>query len=43
LIASRSAHQHYAALHPDQPYIMFNHAPKVEHLKQAFPELYMEK
>jgi len=36
-------HQNYAALHPDQPYIMFNDAPKVEHLKQAFPELYMGK
>jgi peptide-methionine (S)-S-oxide reductase len=36
-------HQNYAALHPYQPYIMFNDAPKVEHLKQAFPELYMGK
>jgi peptide-methionine (S)-S-oxide reductase len=36
-------HQNYAALHPDQPYIMFNDAPKVEHLKQAFPELYTGK
>jgi peptide-methionine (S)-S-oxide reductase len=36
-------HQNYAALHPDQPYIMFNDAPKVEHLKQEFPELYLGK
>ena len=36
-------HQNYAARHPDQPYILFNDAPKVEHLKQAFPELYMGK
>jgi peptide-methionine (S)-S-oxide reductase len=36
-------HQNYAALHPDQPYIMFNDAPKVTHLKQAFPELYTGK
>jgi peptide-methionine (S)-S-oxide reductase len=33
-------HQNYAALHPNQPYIMFNDAPKVEHLRQEFPELY---
>ena len=33
-------HQNYAALHPNQPYIVFNDAPKVERLKQQFPELY---
>jgi peptide-methionine (S)-S-oxide reductase len=36
-------HQNYAALHPNQPYIMFNDAPKVEHLKQEFPDLYTGK
>ena len=36
-------HQNYAALHPNQPYIMFNDAPKVEHLKQQFPDLYVSK
>ena len=36
-------HQNYAALHPNQPYILFNDAPKVEHLKQEFPELYTGK
>jgi peptide-methionine (S)-S-oxide reductase len=36
-------HQNYAALHPNQPYIMFNDAPKVEHLKQQFPDLYAGK
>lgn len=36
-------HQNYAALHPNQPYIMFNDAPKVEHLKQEFPGLYKTK
>lgn len=36
-------HQNYAALHPEQPYIRFNDAPKVEHLKQEFPELYRGK
>jgi peptide-methionine (S)-S-oxide reductase len=33
-------HQNYAALHPNQPYIYFNDAPKVEHLKQNLPDLY---
>lgn len=36
-------HQNYAALHPNQPYIVFNDAPKVEHLKQQFPDMYTEK
>jgi peptide-methionine (S)-S-oxide reductase len=36
-------HQNYAALHPNQPYIFFNDAPKVEHLKQEFPDLYTGK
>jgi peptide-methionine (S)-S-oxide reductase len=36
-------HQNYAAMHPTQPYIMFNDAPKVEHLRQEFPDLYTGK
>lgn len=36
-------HQNYAAMHPNQPYIMFNDAPKVEHLRQEFPNLYTGK
>ncbi|HTW59315.1 MAG TPA: peptide-methionine (S)-S-oxide reductase MsrA [Terriglobales bacterium] len=36
-------HQNYAALHPDNPYIMFNDAPKVAHLKQEFPDLYTNR
>jgi peptide-methionine (S)-S-oxide reductase len=36
-------HQNYATLHPNQPYIMFNDAPKVEHLRQEFPDLYTAK
>ncbi len=36
-------HQNYAALHPNQPYIVFNDAPKVAHLKQEFPQVYIEK
>jgi peptide-methionine (S)-S-oxide reductase len=35
-------HQHYMALHPYQPYIVFNDAPKVAHLRKAFPALYRE-
>jgi len=41
--AAEGYHQNYAALHPNQPYIMFNDAPKVEHLKQEFPALYVGK
>ena len=36
-------HQNYAALHPNQPYIFYNDAPKVEHLRQQFPDLYTAK
>jgi len=41
--AAEAYHQNYAALHPNQPYIVFNDAPKVEHLKQEFPALYTGK
>jgi len=40
---AESYHQDYAALHPDQPYIYFNDAPKVDHLKREFPDLYTGK
>jgi peptide-methionine (S)-S-oxide reductase len=36
-------HQNYAETHPNQPYIMFNDAPKVVALRKLFPELYTEK
>ncbi len=36
-------HQDYATRHPDQPYIVFNDAPKVAHLRQQFPDLYKGK
>jgi len=36
-------HQNYATLHPNQPYIVINDAPKVEHLRQQFPDLYTGK
>ena len=38
--AAEGYHQNYATLHPDNPYIAINDAPKVEHLRQEFPELY---
>lgn len=36
-------HQNYFANHPNQPYIVFNDAPKVAHLRQEFPNLYTGK
>ena len=35
-------HQDYATLHPEQPYIVYNDAPKVENLKRVFPALWRE-
>jgi len=36
-------HQDYAAHHPNNPYIVFNDAPKVARLHQQLPELYASK
>ena len=36
-------HQDYATRHPDNPYIAYNDAPKVAHLRQQFPDLYTGK
>jgi peptide-methionine (S)-S-oxide reductase len=33
-------HQDYARRHPSDLYIVYNDAPKVEHLQKEFPELY---
>lgn len=33
-------HQNYFNLHPNNPYIVINDAPKVRHLKQLFPDMY---
>jgi peptide-methionine (S)-S-oxide reductase len=33
-------HQNYLALHPYQPYIVFNDMPKLERLRNQFPSLY---
>jgi peptide-methionine (S)-S-oxide reductase len=36
-------HQNYLALHPTQPYIVYNDLPKLAQLKQQFPERYVAK
>ena len=36
-------HQDYLALHPTQPYIVFNDLPKLANLKTQFPDLYTGK
>lgn len=36
-------HQDYATLHPNNPYIYYNDLPKIENLKQMFPDLYRDK
>jgi len=40
---AESHHQNYAKLHPMDPYIVFNDAPKVANLKKEFPEIYSGK
>lgn len=37
---AESYHQDYAKLHPHNPYIAVNDAPKVEHLREEFPDLF---
>ena len=36
-------HQDYAKLHPHNPYIAINDAPKVDHLRQQLPDLYRDR
>ena len=36
-------HQDYAEHHPYEPYIAINDLPKLDHLKQTLPELYVGK
>jgi peptide-methionine (S)-S-oxide reductase len=36
-------HQDYASIHPNNPYIMLNDAPKVSNLRKQFPQLYAGK
>jgi peptide-methionine (S)-S-oxide reductase len=33
-------HQNYATVHPNDPYIVYNDAPKVANLRREFPDLY---
>jgi peptide-methionine (S)-S-oxide reductase len=41
--AAEGYHQNYATLHPDNPYIVYNDAPKVANLRREFPDLYSGK
>ena len=36
-------HQNYATVHPNDPYIVYNDAPKVANLRREFPELWSGK
>ena len=36
-------HQNYLALHPNEPYIVYNDLPKLEALKAQFPALYTKR
>ncbi|HSM97571.1 MAG TPA: peptide-methionine (S)-S-oxide reductase MsrA [Gallionella sp.] len=38
--AAEEHHQNYLALHPYQPYIIFNDMPKLKRLQEQFPALY---
>jgi peptide-methionine (S)-S-oxide reductase len=39
--AAEDYHQNYLALHPTQPYIVYNDMPKLDLLKRRLPELYV--
>ncbi len=39
---AESYHQDYATVHPDEPYIRYNDAPKVAQLAKQFPNLYRQ-
>jgi peptide-methionine (S)-S-oxide reductase len=38
--AAEAYHQNYLALHPTEPYIVYNDLPKLDALKRQFPALY---
>ncbi len=38
--SAEAYHQNYFEQHPNDPYIVYNDAPKVANLKREFPELY---
>jgi peptide-methionine (S)-S-oxide reductase len=37
------AHQDYVARHPRAPYVVVNDAPKLDHLRRLFPDLYRNR
>jgi peptide-methionine (S)-S-oxide reductase len=41
--AAEAYHQNYATVHPNDPYIVYNDAPKVANLRKEFPALYNGK
>jgi peptide-methionine (S)-S-oxide reductase len=41
--SAEAYHQDYAEHHPNEPYIAMNDLPKLDHLKQMLPELYVAK
>jgi peptide-methionine (S)-S-oxide reductase len=41
--AAEVYHQDYAVHHPNDPYIRINDLPKVEHLREQLPELYVNR
>ena len=41
--AAEDYHQNYLALHPNEPYIVYNDLPKLAALKTDLPELYVKK
>jgi peptide-methionine (S)-S-oxide reductase len=40
--AAEDYHQDFLVVHPSYPYIVFNDLPKLDNLKQAFPDYYRE-
>jgi peptide-methionine (S)-S-oxide reductase len=40
---AESYHQDYATLHPDEPYIRYNDAPKIASLQRQYPTLWSAK
>jgi len=40
--AAEAYHQNYLALHPTQPYIVYNDLPKLAELKKQFPDVYVK-
>lgn len=41
--SAEAYHQNYLTLHPDSGYIAINDLPKIDYLKQMFPDLYRDK